>query len=493
MVFAMSCNEQIIDPETLSQPSDVNLKAGTIGTTYYVAKSGSDNNAGSITSPFLTIQKAANIVNPGDVVIVDDGNYTTTGGAVVSLTRSGTAASPITFKSKNKWGAKFDGRSNATDNAFEFNKVSYVNLRDFEFKGFAFWTIVVNVGSSHIEITGNNIHDIGRLCTDTTYGLVGCYLNEATDIVFSHNILHDIGRFSTGEGGCTNASNNFKNHDHGLYLNGVTNVTASYNVFYNIHNGQGMHIYSYNNSSSSNINVLNNTFAYGNSFYAAGHIMIWCSLTNSTLANNIFYSQVGSGLQIYQGSFVYSNVQIKNNITYLGTGNINEGTATGVTLTNNMNATDPKMVNPAGFDFRLQATSPGINTGINVGLTSDYSSMALVGLPDIGANEYGSTTSATPPVVTPPVVTPPVVTPPVVTPPVVVTYYSTATSGTATKNSCGTGYSGSVVTYSVSGSKYSSTTSQADANNKAIADVSANKQAYANANGTCTRTRWRRW
>jgi hypothetical protein len=46
-------------------------------TTYYVAVTGSDSNSGTQTLPLLTPQKAANIVKPGDTIIVGDGTYTT--------------------------------------------------------------------------------------------------------------------------------------------------------------------------------------------------------------------------------------------------------------------------------------------------------------------------------------------------------------------------------------------------------------------------------
>ena len=57
---------------------------------------------------------------------------------------------------------------------------------------------------------------------------------------------------------------------------------------------------------------------------------------------------------------------------------------------------------------------------------------------------------------------------------------------TANKNNCGTGKYGSAVTYVIQPGTYSSTTSQADANNKAQADLDNNYQTYANANGTCS-------
>src|SRR5262245_44510483 len=53
--------------------------------TLYVAKTGSDTNAGTQAAPLLTIQKAANIATPGTTVIVQPGTYNER----VTLSRSG--------------------------------------------------------------------------------------------------------------------------------------------------------------------------------------------------------------------------------------------------------------------------------------------------------------------------------------------------------------------------------------------------------------------
>ncbi|WP_316633066.1 DUF5977 domain-containing protein [uncultured Flavobacterium sp.] len=66
------------------------------------------------------------------------------------------------------------------------------------------------------------------------------------------------------------------------------------------------------------------------------------------------------------------------------------------------------------------------------------------------------------------------------------TYHSAGMSGTFKRNNCATGYEGGLVTYTVPSAKYSSTSSQADADNKAILDMGTNGQLTANANGTCT-------
>jgi YD repeat-containing protein len=66
------------------------------------------------------------------------------------------------------------------------------------------------------------------------------------------------------------------------------------------------------------------------------------------------------------------------------------------------------------------------------------------------------------------------------------TFYNVQKSGDFTRNNCQSGYAGSTVTYTVPANTYSSTTSQAAADQLAQNDVNANGQTYANANGTCT-------
>ncbi len=67
------------------------------------------------------------------------------------------------------------------------------------------------------------------------------------------------------------------------------------------------------------------------------------------------------------------------------------------------------------------------------------------------------------------------------------TVYSNAIrQETFTRNNCGTGYVGSNVTYTVPAGTYTSLINVEDANQKALDDIAANGQAYANANGTCS-------
>jgi len=52
------------------------LAAGSLlANDYHVAKTGNDLNSGSQTKPFLTIQRAADLAQPGDVITVHEGVY----------------------------------------------------------------------------------------------------------------------------------------------------------------------------------------------------------------------------------------------------------------------------------------------------------------------------------------------------------------------------------------------------------------------------------
>ncbi|MEM6964864.1 MAG: T9SS type A sorting domain-containing protein [Bacteroidota bacterium] len=75
----------------------LNISIGISQTNYYVAKTGDDSNNGTdTTTPFLTIQKAADVAEAGDIVIISEGIYREN----VKPANSGTETAPITFRAK---------------------------------------------------------------------------------------------------------------------------------------------------------------------------------------------------------------------------------------------------------------------------------------------------------------------------------------------------------------------------------------------------------
>jgi len=78
---------------TISPPSMLRTKVKVFS--YYVdVKEGNDGNAGAETSPFQTIQKAADVAKPGDNILIKEGVYK----EFVTIKKSGTTSNRITFE-----------------------------------------------------------------------------------------------------------------------------------------------------------------------------------------------------------------------------------------------------------------------------------------------------------------------------------------------------------------------------------------------------------
>ena len=395
---------------TMSQARNVTVRftqqSGTTST-LYVSPTGSDANPGTAAAPFRTIQRAADLVNPGDVVIVEDGTWTDTDGdgSVFAIDRGGTASAYVTFRSRNKWGAKLDGQNGAAAQGIDFNNgVGYVRIEGFEIFG------VANVGSPstgrgsasgidmydgghHSFIVGNHIHHIGNVCTlsTNTNGQVGIFVQQP-DITVENNLIHDIGRFFPGENGCSYTGfTGYMTLDHGMYLNGggpgADRTLIRNNIFYNTRHGWAVQMYP---GSLENIQVLNNTFAFGNPNKNYTSIVLDANISNgSTIANNIFFNPEG-GKSIEAAGFA-GTITISNNITMGSAIHDRSSTPSGMTLANNQLATNALFVNAAGFDFRLQSTSPAIDAGLTLTLvTIDFDGRARPrgARHDIGAWEF---------------------------------------------------------------------------------------------------------
>jgi hypothetical protein len=153
----------------------------------YVAPGGADSNTGTATSPFRTLKKAVQSVNPGQTIFVRGGEYQNSEygqswgsraeSSLVRITRAGTATQPITLRPFGNEYAKL--RSDVT--AIAIANAPYWRIEGFEIVGGAqsldfdtvmslWWTDgdaarritgggIQNNGSDHLTIRGNVIHD----------------------------------------------------------------------------------------------------------------------------------------------------------------------------------------------------------------------------------------------------------------------------------------------------------------------------------------------
>lgn len=356
------------------------------GVCYYVdVAAGNDANPGTSAQPFRTIQTAANVVNPGDEVIVRDGIYTGGGGAILSIGRGGTAANLVVFAADHRWKAVLDGQSNASASGVAFG-ANYVRVEGFEIRGVNHYGVDMGVGQTGDQVAANHIHDVGRFCTDGTFGLSAIGLSD-DNVLIEQNLIHDIGRYSPGENGCSPTTAYWQNHDHGIYLDHGNNVMIRNNIFYNLVHGWAIQRYSTSGVTSDQVYIVNNTFAFPNP-NRTGHIVIGDPLTNSVIANNIFYQPLDAGVWFDVGGTT-TNVTVANNIT--SSGPVNYGSPAGTTFSNNLNTTDPLLASTSIFNFHLRTGSPAIRAGLNLSYVSnDFDSVSRPSgaAYDIGAFQF---------------------------------------------------------------------------------------------------------
>jgi len=160
------------------------------------------------------------------------------------------------------------------------------------------------------------------------------------------------------------------------------NVTVRYSLFYNngeddLHDNSGSGLYL--SKGSETINIYNNVFYHNN--YAPA-IRLRDNGQGISIINNIIKDSTNYSIQqnTYEG--IFTDIIVDHNLIYGG-----DSETSGITATNTI-SDDPLFVDEANHDFHLLATSPAINTGVDVGLTSDFDGNPIVGVPDIGAFEF---------------------------------------------------------------------------------------------------------
>jgi hypothetical protein len=405
-----------------------------LAATYYVSPTGNDGNSGSRDAPFMSIQKAADIVNPGDTVIVTDGVYKdmNSDGIIVIVRRGGSSGNYVTFKAEHKWGAVLDGQNNKAGFGFSIaDSVSYIKIQDFVIKGVSGTAIIANPLTaqgtiSFIEVYRNKIYDIARKTFPCdgyqNYGHCAIYGSTYTHHwTIDSNISWNVGRLQGGLVGTSCPPYDDWVHDHFVYIGFGTSPsvnshdwTITNNIYYSgssadLHNaGFFVAIGPYTH----NLSIINNT-VIGHNYNSAQYGVIFMNgdIVNMTVQNNIFYDTQNAIIQNLYESASAQNLVINNNLTteanifgYYG------DVQTPYTGSGNILVSNPLFVDYASKDFYLTSGSPAIDTGLAFpGRTVDADGNSIVGAPDIGAYEYVSGQTLPPPADTTPPAPPTVI------------------------------------------------------------------------------------
>ena len=396
------------------------------GQTYYISTQGSNSNTGSINSPWGSLEFAVTVAKAGDTIIMRGGTYFMN--EVFIDRKKGRGGAPgqyLTIKN-------FSG---------EQPFLRYNSRR------LIIWADYVRVEGLHLEMpwrcdvfgAGNQIVNNKMTGPQPKFGAIETGGNDV--LIEGNYIEYD------DTGGNT--------QDHGIYVHKGQRITVRNNTIIGSR-GYGIHLFDEHKSAdpavwAANPFVIKDYIIEGNfvsdsqtrsgMIIAKGRGGAFITLENITVRNNIFSSNRDFGLYIRQGDKIdvfnntfyadgntslfiqpsningvitgASNLTVKNNIFVISGERAhvrNKATVPNFVLENNLYETgprvqgisdpqpivaDPLFVNATALDFSLQANSPAIDKGVDVGLS--FAGAA----PDLGAFEFGLTTGVEDPGIQP--------------------------------------------------------------------------------------------
>ncbi|OGV95557.1 hypothetical protein A2W24_06695 [Microgenomates group bacterium RBG_16_45_19] len=346
--------------------------------TYYVSPSGNDNNPGTPSQPWQTIQKAANTMIAGDSVNVLAGSYSEThididhsggtflaqeGAIITGQIDIGGSSNIINgfeiTSPAGDWGIQVRGTGNLVENNDIHN-----TMQD----GITFY------GDNNI-IRGNYIHDLVETSTHVDFFQTS---GPASNIIFEGNLC--INPNTTGNNQIAMVESRSDNTiDNLIFRNNIFVIndpgTGQLNFHRHTELGEGV---------ISNITVVNNTFVH---LSGMGYESIWMiNITTGVVKNNLIVNWGDSTHSYILVSGISSGIDISNNAIY----KTSCCAPMGDPYPDDIWMQDPKLVNFAGLDFHLLGTSLVIDKGIDSAVNTDFDGMPRpqgAGF-DIGAYEF---------------------------------------------------------------------------------------------------------
>ncbi|WP_054956289.1 right-handed parallel beta-helix repeat-containing protein [Paenibacillus dakarensis] len=170
---------------------------------YYVSTSGDDSNPGTLSSPWRTIQKAADTLKPGETVFVRGGVYS----EFVSIKSSGSKESGmIQFENYMGEVPVIDGTNLQLESSNPalvlLSNAHFVKIKGFEIRNLGTSDhsvfpagIRIYNGGSNIQLVGNNVHHIRNTSNrGNAHGIhvLGNTATPITNLIIDNNQVHHL-------------------------------------------------------------------------------------------------------------------------------------------------------------------------------------------------------------------------------------------------------------------------------------------------------------
>jgi parallel beta-helix repeat protein len=264
---------------------------------FYVAPTGKDSNAGTRAAPWLTLQHAVDTIQPGDMILVESGTY-----AGCRIGNSGRAGALCTLQADigatvvvNASGPNNKHSSNIEVENFSAT-VQYWTIQGIEVKNSLHYGIDIRV-TSHITVQYCSVHNSAATGIFLAFSDYPAILNNRSYANGEHGIYDS----NSGDFPTIRKNIVYLNHDAGIHMNGdilqggdgiITGAIVERNIIHD--NGTGG---------------------------AAG---INCDgVQNSIFRNNLLYNNHASGIALFQqdgGGPSSGNVVVNNTIVMASDG-----------------------------------------------------------------------------------------------------------------------------------------------------------------------------
>lgn len=329
-----------------SQPALAADTDCTDGTHFYVAKTGNDSNPGSLASPWLTIQKAANTLTAGQKVCVRVGTYEEPNFITPDIAyggikpqNSGSSGNPIIYEAYPGEAVIIDQDGTTTEAAgFYIKNKSYITIRGFEitdcWKGGVFVDYSDASGNTSIIVEENTIHNIQD---DPGNNLGAVKLNDTYNAEVRNNRIYNVFTSSKNEAGVhsfdgTNilVENNeisdvefafFQKRSRSITDKGVT---FRRNIVYDAEAGLQHGVSSGGNPGHFDVEVYENLFYDVNaglqsSLASAGSQSDGLAFYNNTIVSNTGSEPRCIGIQYWTDVNIHSNICVSTSISLFDT------------------------------------------------------------------------------------------------------------------------------------------------------------------------------